>query len=395
VSWLQAHTGWLLVLDNVEDIEHIRPLLGQVAANGRVLMTTRRDLGTARWRQLGVHPVRLGPLDRAASVELLVELTGQDDPDGAARLAQDLGDLPLALEQAAAYIAQHHAMTFDAYRAKLATKFTKVADAIARIWQVTLDTIQDPLASTVLSVLGWLAPDGVPIDVLEPLGEDVDDAVALLVSYNMISISENAISVHRLVQAVTRTDDTRAVATGLLLDAIPENPENLAVPDMLRWNRLLPHIDALLSHGHIDQDVLYLTDQAATFRAFHGQNATAIAMLERLVENSRRLNGEDHLSIAGAWLRLGIACWTAGRNTDAVAPFEQGAQACRRILGDDHPDTLTVRHHLAYAYRAAGRVQEARAQFEALYADSRRLLGVDDRDTKLIAEELKTVRGVR
>src|SRR4051812_40216111 len=65
-SWLQAHNGWLVVLDNVEDPRLIEPVLGRLST-GDVLITTRRDIG---WKAKGVTVIRLGLLDRAASVEL-------------------------------------------------------------------------------------------------------------------------------------------------------------------------------------------------------------------------------------------------------------------------------------------------------------------------------------
>ncbi|WP_062440263.1 hypothetical protein [Herbidospora daliensis] len=47
VSWLQAHRGWLLILDNVEHPKDIQPLLGQLT-HGHVVITSRRDIGWHR-----------------------------------------------------------------------------------------------------------------------------------------------------------------------------------------------------------------------------------------------------------------------------------------------------------------------------------------------------------
>ncbi|MEV4137341.1 hypothetical protein AB0J72_34845 [Dactylosporangium sp. NPDC049742] len=95
---LQSHTGWLLILDNVERLPDVDRLLGSARGRGHVLLTTRRDVGTAMWRRAGLarHPLRV--LDRTASVTLLRRLTS-DEPDdrpddGAGVLAADLRDLP-------------------------------------------------------------------------------------------------------------------------------------------------------------------------------------------------------------------------------------------------------------------------------------------------------------
>jgi hypothetical protein len=68
-GWLQAHDGWLLVLDNVEDLTDIEPLLGQLGG-GHVIVTSRRDADwdnlAATYRQLG-RPADALPLEERAT----------------------------------------------------------------------------------------------------------------------------------------------------------------------------------------------------------------------------------------------------------------------------------------------------------------------------------------
>jgi NB-ARC domain len=113
-TWLQTHTRWLLVLDNVEDPQHVTAPLGQLDA-GRILITTRCDLD---WHRYGATPVRLGPLERAESIELVTRLTGRDEPKAANSVADELGDLPLTLEQAAADITERRT-SISAYLTQL------------------------------------------------------------------------------------------------------------------------------------------------------------------------------------------------------------------------------------------------------------------------------------
>jgi hypothetical protein len=175
VGWLQTHPGALLLLDNVEQPADTQQLLGQLAGT-HVLVTIRRDLG---WQRFGLTPVRLGVLAPPAAADLLLELTGEADPDAAAGLAADLGHLPLALDQAAAYITQHRT-TLAAYRHLLATDpgrtLTTPAEgnptdrAVARVWTLTRAAIDArlPLAGRLLDILAWLGPDLLPRDVLAP-----------------------------------------------------------------------------------------------------------------------------------------------------------------------------------------------------------------------------------
>jgi hypothetical protein len=290
VGWLQTHPGAPLILDNVEQPADTQQLLGQLAGT-HVLVTTRRDLG---WQRFGLTPVRLGVLDPPAAADLLLELTGEADPDAAAGLAADLGHLPLALDQAAAYITQHRT-TLAAYRHLLATdpgrtlttpaEGTPTDRAVARVWTLTRAAIDArlPLAGRLLDILAWLGPDLLPRDVLAPAAgspTEVSDALALLASYSMITLTAETVSVHRLVQTITRLNlppdpgpvgtrlprarwwqrrarsrhtgrpDTGQVpaadaAVGLLRQAAPAGDPRTDIGAWPRWRALLTHIDAL------------------------------------------------------------------------------------------------------------------------------------------------------
>lgn len=402
LGWLQSHTGWLLVLDNVEDVADITELLGRVAGRGRVLVTTRRDLGIARWAKLGLVPLRLGVLSRAASVRLLMRLTASGDAEGAGRLAEALGDLPLALQQAAAYITQHTGTGFDEYRQLLAEEFDRAAaDAgegetsdrcVSAVWTVTMDAVsaRRPLAVRVLRILAWLAPDDVPEPVLTALTDDprdVGDALATLVSYSMISRERGGVSLHRLVQAVTRSamiaDGTAAAvheqAVGLLAKAAPDDPIN-NVAGWPLWAALLPHVSASVEaqpSGDWSMLVLHILDRAATYQQFQGNITAAITAFEQVVAGERRMLGDDHAVTLTGRNNLALAYESAGRVDEAIVEFRDVLAGYSRILGEHHPSTLSCRNNLALAYRSAGRVDEAIAVFEQVVADRRRELGED------------------
>ncbi|MCY1139101.1 tetratricopeptide repeat protein [Actinoplanes sp. Pm04-4] len=405
VGWLQANTGWLLVLDNVEDVNDIADLLGVVGANGQVLVTTRRDLGAARWAVLGLTPFRLGVLARAASVELLTRLTGRS-ADGAERLAVDLGDLPLALEQAAAYISQHDRMSFDDYRTLLSGQFARVAGssgfggkddrAVASVWTLTMAavTAESALAARVLDVLAWLAPDDLPEKVLFLAAEDpadVDDALALLTSYSMVSRADRMVSVHRLVQAVTRQslEDAGAAeavqqqVAWLLNRAIPDDPMN-NVRGWPLWAALLPHIDAFtasLAEDHQVVDILRVLNHAATYRQYQGQGAAAIDQYEGVLADRRRLLGDDDTDTLATRHSLAVALREAGQLEEAIDKFESVLADERRLLGDDHTLTLITRNQLASAYLGAKRLDEVIGEYSRVLTAQRRLLGDHHLDT--------------
>ncbi|WP_331769008.1 ATP-binding protein (plasmid) [Embleya sp. NBC_00888] len=153
VQWLTGHDDWLIVLDNVDRIDHIRPLLDRFTT-GRILITTRRATG---WHT--TDTLRLDVPDENEALDLFTRILRRQSPhdiDGIAEVCAELGHLPLALEQAAAYCAET-GVTPRAYLDMLARwpaqMYAAVPEGgsaernIARVWHITLDRLTDtPLA---------------------------------------------------------------------------------------------------------------------------------------------------------------------------------------------------------------------------------------------------------
>ncbi|MER7547991.1 NB-ARC domain-containing protein [Spirillospora sp. NPDC127506] len=202
LAWLGCHDGWLVVLDNVIDPAHIAPLMDRTM-RGRVLVTSRLGQG---WHRFGARTLRLDVLTQDQAVDLLTQIAGPHGvdakseveadgtvADGAAELVAELGFLPLAVEQAAAYLHQNQLSPrqyLDLLAASPAVMYDQAAEGsaavgdtdsdarsdartIARIWRITLDriTAATPLAGELLRILAWYAPQAIPRTLLDGLGE--------------------------------------------------------------------------------------------------------------------------------------------------------------------------------------------------------------------------------
>jgi tetratricopeptide (TPR) repeat protein len=404
VQWLAARSGWLLILDNVTGPADVAPLLARAPA-GRYLITSRRATG---WHGTAV-PVRLDVLDPAEAVALLTAILTPDGPreaDGAAELCAELGFLPLAIEQAGAYLAQAGATPrqyldllarYPAAMYQAAAEGGDAARTIARIWHVTLDRLaDDPLAGQVLRILAWYAPEAIPRTLLDGLADPpaLLRAAGRLAAYSMLTADTGTLAMHRLVQAVTRTpgpgdphrsrqaiDEARNQATGQLAAALPDPEDPAGWP---AWRMLLPHIDALASHAPPEADTqttAYLLNQAGMFLDNQGQPGRAAGYLQRALADSVRVLGADHPATLGSRNNLAGAYESAGDLGRAIPLYEQTLADRQRVLGADHPATLTSRNNLAYAYRAAGDLGRAIPLYEQTLADSVRVLGADHPDT--------------
>ncbi|WP_218721928.1 tetratricopeptide repeat protein [Nocardia sp. MH4] len=413
LQWLAAHTGWLLVLDNVDNLTDTAEVIAR-ATTGRIVITSRRATG---WRP-GTAVIRLGVLEPDESLRLLTSIlttTGPRDTEGAVELCAELGHLPLAVEQAGAFLAQNPFTTPRAYLQMLTDnpaytyRQTEIgADperTIARIWKITLDRITtiDPTAAEILRALAWFGPDAIPLTLCRNLADSptdrpaVDAALGILAAYSMITpdLGGAGLSIHRLVQAVSRTPDptdphrdrkaiarARTHAIETLYADLPDRENPVTWPT---WRALLPHIDALTEHTTRKEStgtrIAAICSTAGLFLLDQGLHSRAIAHLHRAFTDCERILGPDDLGTLASRSNLAEAYRAAGRVAEAIPLHERTLTYRERVLGPDHPDTLASRSNLANAYRAAGRTAEAVHLHERTFTDSERALGPDHPDT--------------
>ncbi|MFF0768532.1 tetratricopeptide repeat protein [Nonomuraea wenchangensis] len=411
-SWLAAHEGWLLVLDDVTDPADVAPLLGRTLA-GRVLVTSRLGQG---WHRLGARVLRLDVLEEGEAVDLLTRIVGSSPQpasstvttDGALELVRELGCLPLAVDQAGAYLHQTRLSPrayLELLRRQPMVMYDRTArgsDAertIARIWRLTLDRLAGaPLAGDLLRMLAWYGAEPIPrilLDGLDAEPSEVQHALGELAAYNMITLDSETITVHRLVQAVARTpgsedphrrpadiDTARGQATDLLSDALPATYSEPA--DWPAWRTLLPHITALAEHTSPGTDTTataWLINRVGLFLGNQGAVHRAIHCFKRVHTTYERVLGGDHPDSLTSRNNLASAYQSAGDLGRAIPLYEQTLADSERVLGGDHPDTLASRNNLASAYQSAGDLGRAIPLFEQTLADSERVLGADHPNT--------------
>ncbi|MCC8248800.1 tetratricopeptide repeat protein [Saccharothrix luteola] len=401
VRWLASHDGWLLVLDNVTGPADAAALLERVRT-GTVLITSRHAGG---WT--AASTVAVDVLPPAEATQLLTRLVRDRWPDAdladASRLCEELGRLPLAIEQAGAYLSQTRITPtafLDLLRRYPARMFTATAEGgdaqrtAARVWHVTLDRLADtPSAGDLLRRLAWYAPDDIPRHLL---GDDPDVVHALgrLAAYSMITLTADAISVHRLVQAVTRTPDpddphrrpdditaardaTADVFAGALGGTEPDLPA-----DWPAFRMVLSHAQALLDHTDLDTPALcFLANQLGWYLKGQGDTTSAIALLTRAVHGCEHVHGPDHTATLITRNNLAGAYDSLGDLERSVALYEATLADRERLLGPDHPDTLRSRNNLACTYESMGDLERAIPLYEATLADRERVLGFAHPDT--------------
>jgi hypothetical protein len=217
---LTRRDRWLLVFDNATGPDDLTSHLPK-AGIGRVLITSRNP----SWPL--ALPLDVPVLSRDAAIEFLLEQTDHNDRNAADTVAHELGDLPLALAQAAAYMTETgvglagYADLFRKARQELWGDEKPPVGYPATVG-ATMATdrlrAKEPLAVDLLSLCAFLAPEAVPRRLLtehhsslpEELGAAVAEPlcmnrlVAALRRYSLVEVTGEALSFHRLIQAAAR-----------------------------------------------------------------------------------------------------------------------------------------------------------------------------------------------
>ena len=393
----------LVVFDNVERADDLRDLVPRGEGLRVVATTTKR----VDWEQAHWTPIRVGVFERKQSITMLLSRTGQTDRDAANTIADALGDLPVAVSQAAATIKRSQC-SLSTYLDRLRQHSLEDSirhldgdeypDAVgAALWfafQSALEEIgkQSPrweeIASRQLGVLVLLAASGVPRSWLEDVDQDSSDrssldaseALSSLVEFSVCQLSEDGAkaALHRLQSRVIREnwksepkDRARAEedAVALLASVNAErvrNRENsnrrqdaIDLADQLRATSEQDYSNALFSSPLFGEVLAF----ALWYSAELGAPQAAVALSDAVTHLSKIL-GPDHPDTLTSRNNLAGAYESAGRLDEAITLYEEVLADRVRLLGDDHPQTLTSRNNLAGAYKAAGRPDDAEVLFD-------------------------------
>jgi tetratricopeptide (TPR) repeat protein len=388
---LRRRERWLLVYDNAEAPEQLLPLLPH-ADSGHVLITSRNPA----WSRVAT-PVELGVLVRQESIALLCKGTGDKDEASANAIAELLGDLPLALEEAAAYVEETR-VGLDEYLQLARDRFddllglghpTGEEHRVATTWSVSLDRIREeaPAAEALLELCAFLASDDIPRDLPPrdadrlppPLAHAVNDplayneAVRVLGRYSLMRVGRGALGVHPMVQAVVRaripsTAGRRwaEVAVELLRDRLPEQSWEVAAWPVCQ--RLLPHVLAAVEHAErrevAGEAAGWLLNRVAAYLEARGQPLQARRVAQQALVITQAVLGPDALAVGEQHDTLGRILRRLGDLDGARDQVEQALAIYEQHVGPWHEDIATLRGTLAQVLLGLGELAEAEEQLK-------------------------------
>jgi tetratricopeptide (TPR) repeat protein len=408
---LRGRAGWLLVFDNAERPADLVPWLAE--GPGHVLVTSRNP----GWGDLAV-PMEVDVFTRPESVALLRAQAPTLSQDEATRLAAALGDLPLALAQAAGVVAEtgvppdEYLHILRSRAAELLSEGAPVSypTSLAAAVRLAADRLadEDAAAAQLLELCAFLAPEPVPVALLtaapagalpQPLAAVAGSPLALrrslgrVARYGLARVAPNGPQLHRLVQAVIRArlDAARKQAVQAQLEALlvgfrlgdPMDPASWS-----DWARLLPHLLALDPVSSGNAHLRDLACNATRYLLARGDTQAALDLAHGLHGRWREGLGPNDEHTRWAADSLARAYRGLGRYAESRRLNEENLDRDREVYGYDHPSTLATALSLAVDLRALGEVEQARQLAEDTLVRSRRVLGEDHPDTLTSANSL-------
>ncbi|HET9254508.1 MAG TPA: FxSxx-COOH system tetratricopeptide repeat protein [Pseudonocardiaceae bacterium] len=400
---LREQDRWLLIFDNAEDPAALAEYLP--GGGGHVVITSRNS----DWWELGT-PVGVGVFDRGESIALLRCRAPQLTEGEAGQIAHVLGDLPLALTQAAAHLADAPTSVQD-YLTMLAERTAELlADEVSATYpvsltasvQIALDRLaaQCPAALQLLTLAAYLAPEPIPWTLFtlhpaplpEPLGTVAADPLAfsalirLIRQYGLAGVEPSTLVMHRLLAAIVRTQPhsshnlairvVRVLRAALPTDNPRHDPSVWPV-----WRSLLPHVlvatDPRRILTGVEEDVAWLLHHAAEYLWIRTENVLARPLVERAQDLRRSLWGKDHPDTLDSAAVLAAVLWGSGHHEWAHRIGEDTLTRCRQTLGNDHPNTLFSAVLFAGTLWTLGQYELARELSEDTLTRCRQTLGND------------------
>jgi tetratricopeptide (TPR) repeat protein/transcriptional regulator with XRE-family HTH domain len=415
--WLEQHEGWLLILDNADELLVLTDFLPAEGA-GHLLLTTRAQATGSIASGLSVEK-----METRESMLLLLrraKLLASDEPlDNTSRktrtqiqrIVHELDGLPLALDQAGAYIEEvgcslaEYLTIYEQRRLDLLKRQSKLAFSdypytVASTWSLSFEQIEQecPAAADLLRLCAHLDPDAIPESIitegsnylgpiLESIATDpllLNEAIQTLRRFSLIKRDPEAklLNMHRLVQVV--------IKDGLDEQTIQQWAErtiravNAAFPESSfdNWSRCelyLPHVHACVNL--IDEysislpQAVRLLHQAGIYVRDHGLYEQAEPLLQRSLRMAEQALGPEHPETARLLNDLGWLYYHQGKYEQAEALYKSAFVIREQVLGTLHPDTATTLNDLALLCEDRGQYDQAEPLLKQALAIREKVLG--------------------
>ena len=382
-KWLKSHDNWLLVFDNAQNHSSLSDYLPN-ALRGHLLVTSLNQ----NWKAFCRESLEIKIWQRDESIEFLQNRTRKHDQAGANDLAYALGDLPLALEQAGAYIEStgvtmsEYLQLFKTHQAELLANAAvpiEHENSFVITFELSIEAAKniEPLSLVMVNLCALVAADAIPQTFIRSCGEKLQqedntlqDTIAFnratqaLRQYSLIQIDGDNFSIHRLVQNVAQKrmsseakEQYRIAAMKVLNLQFPKDGFN----DPTCWQvctELAPHVETIVYAVTDDtsewEELSLLLNDFAGYQGGRASYDAAEPLLRRALGIREKHLGPDHLDVATSLNNLSSLLQKKGKYAEAKSILERSVAIYEKDLGSNHPWLATGLNNLAILLKELG-----------------------------------------
>jgi len=405
--WFDTQSGWLLILDNADDLDLAKEFLPR-DPQGDLLLTTRAHALGGLAERLVVDEMQ--PEEGARLLLRRAGLAG-NDRTLALQISSELGGLPLALDQAGAFIEETPCSLAEYLEIYLSEKEKLLAErggSLGDHQSVTVTfslafektAVDNAAAGDFVRLCAFFAPDAIPEEIFTKgaaeLGENLGPAAGNLLGFaNALKAAtrfslldrdpENkTLDIHRLVQTVVRAGMSDAERLQWAERAVRAVTTTFLDAEFENWGlcqKLLPHARAcgkvIDTMGLESLEAALLLNQTAYYLYQRAFFAEAEPLWQRSLAIREKTLGPDHLHVALSLNNLAELFRTQGKYDEAEALYQRSLAIREKALGPDHPDVAFSLNNLALLYSGQGKYDEAYPLYQRSLAIGEKALGPD------------------
>ncbi|MGA2825240.1 MAG: FxSxx-COOH system tetratricopeptide repeat protein [Streptosporangiaceae bacterium] len=406
---------WLLIFDNADDPKQLEPYLP--TGSGHIIITSRYQAWTH-----SAEPLEVEVFTGDESVAHLLRHVPDLDLADAKKVADALGHLPLAVEQASAWLEQT-GMTAQAYVAELTTQATRILalnrppeyqTPVVATWNLSFERLKgrSPAAVRLLQLLAFFSPGPIAMNLfycdelnaaLLPFDETMSEQLMFprvireISRFALVKVDQasNSLQIHRLVQAVIRsqmTDEEQLVVQHEVHKILTANrPRQGETDDPSNWATyeiIWPHLGPSQAERCDDPRTRQLLLDWVRYQWKHGEYEACLNLAERLQNLWVHQLGADHPQTLHLQFHIANVLRSQGNFNEARDLDMYVLERQREVLGPDHLLTLMTAGSLGADLRALGEFQAALASDQETYATFKDEFGEDYPRTLFAANNL-------
>ncbi len=417
--WCATHQKWLLILDNADDVRVLHDML-PADQTGHLLITSRAQaLGSLAHRidvkTMGMMEATWFLLLRAKRVDLDTSLdhVAHEELAVAETIAIEMDFLPLALDQAGAYIEEvgcslsAYLELYRGHRQKVLSRRGHVPtdhpEPVTTTWELNFQQVKqaNPAAADLLRLCAFLEPDAIPEELftngsacLDPILQraaadafTLNEAIEELRKFSLIQNDPETrlLRIHRLVQAVLKDtmeiDEQRCWVQQAVRATNMVFPETVQASTWPHCQRYLAQAQActLLAQEYTLTfgEVASLFYRVARYLYDHALYEQAEPLFRQARHIWEEIAGMDHPNVADSLLGLALLYSQQKKYEQAEPLFQRALSIREQSLGSEHPDVAQILGRLAECLSTQGRYQEAEPLYRQAIHIWERALGPD------------------